>query len=302
MHPDRRFLTVVGLSLLWAFLVAWVFYKLASPARASGPARSVKPVVVAVRPLPFGTVIAGDAVKIVRLPENLFPKGGFSQMEDVVGRPVIGAIEPDEPVIEARIGARGSGAGLAPMIPPGMRAISLKVNEVVGVAGFVLPGMRVDVLVTGRPAGHEETATVTVLQNVAVLSAGTSIQTDPKGQPINATVVTLLVDPGQAEALTLANNEGRIQLVLRNSTDQQIARTPGRQLHQIYATETPQPAVDRAPAASPKPAAPPVQRIPPAPRAPAPPAPLRQSPPAVAQEEVVMIRGNLKTKEPAPGR
>ena len=108
-----------------------------------------------------------------------------------------------------------------------MRAISVRVNDVVGVAGFVLPGMRVDVLVTGRPPGLADTVTRTVLQNIAVLSAGQTIQTDGKSQSITTPVVTLLVDPREAEALTLANNEGHIQLVLRNSTDR-VARRNAR--------------------------------------------------------------------------
>ena len=106
-----------------------------------------------------------------------------------------------------------------------MRAISVRVNDVVGVAGFVLPGMRVDVLVTGKPPNRADTETQTVLQNITVLSAGQTIQTDGKSQPIVAPVVTLLVTPAEAEALTLANVEGHIQLVLRNSTDQATVAT-----------------------------------------------------------------------------
>ncbi len=166
--------------------------------------------------------------------ESLFPKGGFSRVEDVLERPVISAIQADEPVMESRTAARGSGVGLAPLISPGMRAISVRVNDVVGVAGFILPGMRVDVLVTGRPAGAADTFTRTVLQNISVLSAGQTIQTDGKSQTITTPVVTLLVNPSEAEALTLANNEGHIQLVLRNSVDQQISRTSGRQLHELF--------------------------------------------------------------------
>ena len=123
---------------------------------------------------PPGAAITADGVKTVRVPENLFPKGGYSRVEEVVGRPVISSIEPDEPVVDSRLAARGSGFGVAPMIPTGMRAVSVRVNDVAGVAGFVLPGMRVDVLVTGRPPGMDDTFTATVLQNVTVLSAGQS--------------------------------------------------------------------------------------------------------------------------------
>lgn len=233
MRIDRRFVIVLTVSLAWALVVTALFTRVAGggkQARAAGP---VKMLVVAARALPLGTVVHVDAVKLRELPENLFPAGGFSRVEDVVERPVTANIQPDEPVLEARLALRGSGAGLAPLIPPGMRAMSVRVNDVVGVAGFVLPGMRVDVLVTGQPSGHGETMTRTVLQNVPVLSAGQTIQTDGKSA-ISAPVVTLLVTPGDAEALTLANSEGRIQLVLRNSSDGVLVPPRGRQLSDLY--------------------------------------------------------------------
>jgi pilus assembly protein CpaB len=243
MHPGRRFFLVIGASLLWALLVASAFYRLAGAGARAKKTQPEKPLVVAVRELPLGTTLTRDAVKLRNVPENLLPKGGFSRIEDVLDRPVISAIQTDEPVIEPRIAARGSGVGLAPLISPGMRAISVRVNDVVGVAGFILPGMHVDVLVTGRPSGASDTFTRTVLQNITVLSAGQTIQTDGKSQTITTPVVTLLVNPSEAEALTLANNEGHIQLVLRNSVDRQIASTPGRQLHELLGS----PAADGAP-------------------------------------------------------
>ena len=243
MHPGRRYFLVIGASLLWAFFVATAFYRLAGAGAHAKRAQPEKPLVVAVRELPLGTTLTRDAVKLRNVPENLFPKGGFSRVEDVLDRPVISAIQADEPVVEPRIAARGSGVGLAPLISPGMRAISVRVNDVVGVAGFILPGMHVDVLVTGRPSGASDTFTRTVLQNITVLSAGQTIQTDGKSQTITTPVVTLLVNPSEAEAMTLANNEGHIQLVLRNSVDQQIAATAGRQLHELLGS----PAADGTP-------------------------------------------------------
>ena len=236
MRLDKRFAIVVGSSLVWAFLVATFFYRVASSGHQARSAPG-KPLVVAAQPLAFGTVIGPEAVKIIEVPEALFPKGGFARKEDVLERSVVSPIELDEPLVEARVAPKGSGLGLAPMIPAGLRAISVKVNEVVGVSGFVLPGMRVDVLVTGRPPGVNDTMTSTVLQNIPVLSAGQTLQADTKGQPISATVVTLLVSPDQAEALTLANSEGRIQMVLRNNTDQLVTRTHGRQSRELYAME-----------------------------------------------------------------
>ena len=252
MRFDRRFLLVLAASLAWALLVAGAFYRVAG---GGGHARagSQKQVVVSAKILPAGATIDRASVKLRSVPENLFPAGGFARVEDVLDRPVINPIQPDEPVVEARIAARGSGMGLAPLIPPGMRAISVRVNDVVGVSGFVLPGMRVDVLVTGRPPNLQDTVTRTVLQNIAVLSAGQTIQTDGKSQSMVVPVVTLLVDPQEAEALTLANNEGHIQLLLRNSTDDKRAQTAGRRLHDLYGTQkaegpvpVPAPAVSRA--------------------------------------------------------
>ena len=231
MHFDRRFTLILGGSLVWGLLVSLFFYRTVARARAAGPER---PVVVAAQPLAPGAPLTADAVKIVRLPERLFPRGGFSRVEDVVGRPVISSIQPDEPVVEARIASRGSGFGVAPMIPAGMRAMAVRVNDVAGVAGFVLPGMRVDVLVTGRPPGADDTITTTALQNVLVLSAGQTTEADARSQSIIVAVVTLLVMPAQAEILTLASSEGRIQLVLRNSGDQQLTSTQGRQLRELY--------------------------------------------------------------------
>jgi pilus assembly protein CpaB len=215
--------------------------------------------------LPAGATLDRASLKVRGVPESLFPAGGFSRLEDVLDRPVISPIQPDEPVIEARIAAKGSGMGLAPLIPTGMRAISVRVNDVVGVSGFILPGMRVDVLVTGRPPNQADTVTRTVLQNIAVLSAGQTIQTDGKSQSIITPVVTLLVAPSEAESLTLANNEGHIQLVLRNSTDGMKAQTPGRMLHDLYGAAAaaaplppdinPAPPVARGQAARPAPVA-----------------------------------------------
>ena len=247
MQFDRRFVLVVSLSLVCALLVAGGFYRLARGGRGRPRAVAEKQVVVATRLLPAGSMLDPASIKLRGIPEGLFPAGGFSRLEDVLERPVISAIQADEPVVEARIAVKGSGMGLGPLIPPGMRAISVRVNDVVGVAGFVLPGMRVDVLVTGSPANRGDTETRTVLQNITVLSAGQSIAIDGKSQPIATPVVTLLVSPEDAEALTLSNIEGRIQLVLRNSSDRAMVATGGRRLHDIYGTQPEIPRADTAP-------------------------------------------------------
>ena len=298
MRIDRRFWIVVTLSLFWAFLVSSVFYRLVrGPEAEAGHSRNQKSLVVATRPLPLGDTITRDSVRTREVPDDLFPKGAFSKVEDVLDRPVISPILPDEPVMETRLAGRGAGLGLAPMIPDGMRAIAVRVNDVVGVAGFILPGMHVDVLSTGSVPGRGDMVTRTVLENIAVLSVGQTIQVDAKSQAINAAVVTLLVNPSEAEALALANSEGRIQLALRNSADSKSSHSPGRQLHELFAGGTDPPAA--APASRQSPAAPAMHSV-----------PAEQSalahvlapavPAADPPQSMVMIRGSKKTVEVFP--
>ena len=191
---------------------------------------------MAARPLAVGTTIKPADIKLGKIPSSAFPKGAFAKPEEVIDRPLISNILMDEPVLEGRLAARGSGLGLAPIIPVGMRAVTLRVNDVTGIAGFVLPGMRVDVLVTGHPPNSESsvTATPVQLQNLLVLSAGTVMQPDARGQAMPAQTVTLLGTPEQAETLTLASSDARIQLVLRNGSDQTIEKTPEQDIGELY--------------------------------------------------------------------
>src|SRR5947209_1940803 len=169
---DRRFLTVLGVSLLFALVISSVFYQMTS--RSGNPkkvqATDLKDVVIAAKPLNVGMTVKLADVKLGKLPVSAFPKSAFSKPEEVIDRPVMSNVLMDEPILEGRLAARGSGIGLAPMIPVGMRAVSVRVNDVAGVAGYVLPGMRVDVLVTGRPPDSSGTITSTCLQNISVLS------------------------------------------------------------------------------------------------------------------------------------
>lgn len=234
---DRRFLTVLGVSLLFALVISSVFYQM-SARSSSGPARAeaveMKDLVVAAKPLNVGTTIKPGDVTISKVPVAAFPKSGFMKVEEVLDRPVVSNILAEEAVIEGRLAPRGSGAGLAPVIPVGMRAVTVRVNDVVGVAGFVLPGMRVDITVTGRPPAGQDTLTTTVLQNITVLSAGQTMSPDARGAAINAPTVTLLVTPEQAEVIILAGSEGRIQLVLRNGSDNEVQKTNGVTVNSLY--------------------------------------------------------------------
>ena len=293
---DRRFLTVLGVSLVFALVVSSVFYQMT--ARSSGPSKKVestdqKDVVVTARPLGVGVMVKPADIKVVKIAASAFPKGGFSKVEDVLDRPVISNMLLEEAVLEGRLAAKGSGLGLAPTIPVGMRAVTVRVNDVASVAGFVLPGMRVDVLVTGRPPTSEGDMTSTVLQNMLVLSAGTTIQADARGQAIQAPTVTLLATPGQSETLTLAGNEGRLQLVLRNSSDQAVEQTTGRYISELYGA----PRKAAAPVAKTSGGSRPVPR--PIVIAAAPPPP---PPPPPPLDQIVVIRGTTKTVETMPNR
>ena len=164
------------------------------------------------------------------------PEGALQKKEDIVGRGVISPILNAEPMMESRLAPKGGGAGLAALIPKGMRAVAIRVNEIVGVAGFAVPGMRVDVLISGSPPGAAALGGVTrtLLQNVQVLSAGQNFQKDAEGKPVSVPVVNLLVTPEQAEMLSLASTQTSIQLVLRNPLDNDIAKTNGSAVVQLF--------------------------------------------------------------------
>jgi pilus assembly protein CpaB len=165
------------------------------------------------------------------------PKGAIFKPENAVGRGVMSNLYTGEPILESRLAPVGSGGGLAATIPNGMRAAAVKVNDVVGVAGFVTPGMHVDILISGTPPGAsngEGSRVKTLLQNIEVLSAGTDIQRDAEGKPQQVQVVNLLVTPDQAEALSLASNETHIQLVLRNPLDNQVAKPTGTAVAELF--------------------------------------------------------------------
>jgi pilus assembly protein CpaB len=295
---DRRFITVLGVSLLFALLVSGVFYQMTGRAGTTRKAEpsDQKDLVVTARPLGVGVMVKPADVKMVKVAASAFPKGGFSKIEDVLDRPVISTVLLEEPLLEGRLATKGSGLGLAPTIPVGMRAVTVRVNDVASVAGFVLPGMRVDVLVTGRPPSADGDMTATALQNMLVLSAGTTIQPDARGQAIQAPTVTLLATPEQAETLTLAGSEGRLQLVLRNSSDQTVQKTTGRYISELYgAVERKPVAAAAAASGAPRPKPRPVTITVAA-------APLPPPPPPLPPDQIVMIRGTMRTVETIPSR
>jgi pilus assembly protein CpaB len=192
----------------------------------SGP---TQPVVVAAADLSLGTELKKEDLAVLNFPQGAAPEGSFARVADITGRGLIVSMVKNEPVLAGKLASKEAGAGLPPIIPEGMRAVSVRVNEVIGVAGYVLPGTRVDVVATASPTSQPQDATSKlILSNVQVLTAGTRIEQDQeKGKPMQVTVVTLLVYPEQAERLALASTEGKIQLALRNPLDQGAPETPG---------------------------------------------------------------------------
>jgi len=190
-----------------------------------------RPVVVAAADLELGAELRADDLRVVLWPESAMPMGAFANPEDVVGRGLVMPVIQNEPILPMKLAGKGAGSGLTVVIPEGKRAVSVRVNEVIGVAGYVLPGTRVDVLATASPTDkRQDTTTKLVLSNVQVLAAGTKLEQDgEQGKPVSVNVVTLLVTPEEAEKLTLGATEGKIQLALRNPLDKDTPETPGIQ-------------------------------------------------------------------------
>ena len=267
---NRRVLTILLCALVISGGASYVVYKIVGRQLKAKAAPQTARVVVAARNLEIGTLIKDADITTGEWVGPL-PKGISVDPKAVIGRGIISSVYEGEPIMETRLASPGSGGGLAATIPAGMRACAVRVNEVVGVAGFVVPGMRVDVLISGNPPGGTTNAgpkVKTLLQNIQVLSAGTNIQKDTEGKPVQVPVVNLLVTPEQAEILSLASNETRIQLVLRNPLDTETSNTTGTVMANLFSDGKGQPPVRVAQVVK---KAPPVKvQAPPPPEKPAP--------------------------------
>ncbi|HXW05331.1 MAG TPA: Flp pilus assembly protein CpaB [Vicinamibacterales bacterium] len=249
MDRSKRTAVVVGVAVLLAAIASLGIYRIVSRLPVQAAELPTIDVVVAQYDLKLGTRVTADHVRVVKWPADTKVPGSFAKVEDIVNRGVINPIAENEPVTEAKLAALEAGAGLPPSIPPGMRAVSVKVNEVVGVAGFVVPGTRVDVMVTlTNRQQNQDSITRVVVSNAQVLTAGTRYDQEKakEGTPIPSTVVTLLVTPEDGERIALAASEGQIMLALRNPLDTDPTQTTGVRTAGLFG----QPA---APAAKPKP-------------------------------------------------
>jgi pilus assembly protein CpaB len=265
MNRSTRTLLVILIALFTATAASYGMYRAIQriPVREVEIARAHA--VVAAADLPLGALVTKAQVKVVPWPAANVVPGSFSSIDDVVNRGLIQPVAKNEPITEAKLAPPGAGAGLSPTIPPGMRAISVKVNEVIGVAGFVIPGSRVDVLVTVEDQqGSRGGLARAVVSNVQVLTAGSRYDHEKAkadGKPVPSTVVTLLATPEDAERITLASAEGQIMLTLRNPLDLEPTDTKGIRVANLMGAPTaaPAPAV-RKPAPKPE-----MQVAPPAP-------------------------------------
>ncbi len=219
---QNRMILGLGVALVLAFLLSSFVYK------KFQQASSVKPevtghVVVAASPMQLGQRVDAGNLKLIAWPANAPVAGMFTRIEDCANRALLTPVATNELILDSKLASREAGVGLPATIPEGMRAISVAVNDVVGVAGFVTPGTTVDVLVTGRLSGanhaSDDNITRMILQNVRVLAAGQKIEQDREGKPQTVPVITLLVSPEDAGKLALASTEGKIQLALRNTID-----------------------------------------------------------------------------------
>jgi pilus assembly protein CpaB len=285
---NRRLLLILICALLGGASASYLVYRVVG--NRSGPvAPRLAQVVLAKRDLQIGTLIGADDVQMGPWVGTL-PKGALSKLDQALSRGAVANMYEGELVLADRLAAPGSGGGLAAIIPPGMRATAVRVDEVVGLAGFVTPGMRVDVLMSGIPPGgnpSEGSHVHTLLENIQVLSAGESLQKDSEGKPHPVQVVNLLVAPEQAEKLTLASSQTHIQLVLRNPLDVAMASPPGALMSELFGTSAARPTRTPGSTLNAQPRAKRIETARPAPQAPPAPARLPDIPARIQVVEVI---------------
>lgn len=237
---DRKRLLMIGIvALAVAGFASYAVYRVLSISLSAASHNAAQPAVVAANDLSVGQRLEEKDLRLVKLPASDLPSGYHTTTSELVGRGVVLPMGKNELVLDTKIASDKSGSGLPALIPEGMRAVSVKVNDVISVAGFVVPGTRVDVLLTGNPTRDNDpgnTQTTTVLQNVQVLAAGQKLQRSDKGEAETVPVITLMVSPEDAQKLALASSEGRIQLSLRNPIDTQKERQPSVRNVALYNT------------------------------------------------------------------
>ncbi len=253
---NRRLLVILLIALVVASISSYVIARMVGSRVNAAKPLPATTVVAAAHDIKIGTILADSDLKTISI-VGAAPQGTITDRKNAIGRGVIANIYNGEALMDSRLAPLGSGGGLAATIKPGYRACAVKVDDVVGVAGFVTPGMHVDVLVSGNPPGatNQDTQTHTILQNIEVLSAGTDIQKDAGGKPQQVQVVNLLVTPEDAQILSLAATQMHIQLVLRNPLDTTVTPVPQTAMASLFtgAPKPVQPQAHKARAAAPAP-------------------------------------------------
>src|SRR5215471_14713973 len=222
---QNRMVVGLAIALIVAFVLSTFVYKQFQKASAVKPI-DTEHIVVAASAMPLGTRVDASNLKLIPWPSGQPVAGTFNSIEAAANRALITPVAANEMILDSKLAPKEAGAGLPAVIPEGMRAMSVAVNDVIGVAGFVTPGTMVDVLVTGPIPGQNTTSnniTRTILENTRVLAAGQKVEQDRDGKPQTVPVVTLLVSPQDADKLTMASTEGKIQLALRNTIDTELA-------------------------------------------------------------------------------
>ena len=227
----RMMLALVVALVISGLFTFWLSRRVAHASRAV--VQPPNQYVAAARALDPGEVIRREDVSMIDWPRSHPLDGSFVKIDDVVGRAILYPLSPGQPILDRQLAAAGAGIGLTGRIPTGMRAIALRSDEVVGVAGFLLPGTHVDVLVTYNDSSSPQPITATVLQDAEVLAAGHQVQPDPSGKPVSVDVVTLLLSPEDAEKAVLATEKGSIHFVLRNGGDHKMASAPPVDLNEL---------------------------------------------------------------------
>jgi pilus assembly protein CpaB len=227
MMDQKRLVVGLLVALVFGLVAArYVYIQLRNARMAAGKVSVVTGrIVVAAKPILLGERLNPSNLREIPWPEASRPTGSFGRVEDCMDRALITPVVENELILEDKLAPKEAGGGLSVAIPQGTRAISVRVDDVVAVAGFVVPGTMVDVLVTGNTTGGDS-VTRTILQDLRVLAVGQKSEADREGKPQTYTVVTLLVNPEEAEKVTMASTEGKIHLALRNTIDTKEVNPP----------------------------------------------------------------------------
>jgi pilus assembly protein CpaB len=309
----NRMLLLAGIALVLSAGVTYLAYRVLQTRLQ--PVEKTTQVVVANKKLELGARITKEDVQLAEWPKSTPLTGSFSDPALVVDRALLIPVQVNEPILESKLAPKEAGAGLAAIIPEGMRALSIQVNSIIGVAGFVLPGSRVDLILTAVPpsdvkgAKGSEQASKIILEGLEVIAAGQNVQRDVNGQPQSVQDVTLLLTPEQAEKVALATGDGRIQLALRNPMDREAAEPPLVVRSALYAGPTmDRPKGEREESSAEKPAPPKkssassrtasVRRRPP----PKPPEPAPTPTPETRVVVIELIRGSNRAKQTFEGK